>query len=399
MTAALFLSGAVVPAGPAAPAAPAALPAGAAADAQRGLSLIRTARDTADPSLLPAAESALSRSLRLQPDDNVAAYTGMASLANARHDFSGSVKWSRRAIAANPYKADAYGLLGDALFELGRVRAADAAYQEMVSRRPDVASYVRASYALQHHGRTDAAISAMRQALRAAGPSGETPAWVHHQMGDIYAGLGRYRRAARENRIGAALAPGYAPTRVGLAESLIARGRIERALPLLESAAAELPSLEYLTTLGDLYAATGRPSEASRTYAEAASLLARYRAAGVLPDADFVVFYADHGLRQRAALAEARAIYRDRPTAKTADALAWALHSGGRETQAWKFAREAVATPPPDAGFLLHAGLIARSLDKHAEARALLREAMEVDPSVAVLQPRATRRLLTRAVG
>ena len=221
--------------------------------AQLGLAYLRVARDAADPAQLPSAEKELRRSLELQPADNLEAFVGMAALANARHDFSGSVKWSRKAIEINEYNSAAYGLLGDALFELGRVSKADAAYEEMVARKPEVASYVRASYALQFHGRTKAAIHVMRLALQAAGPTGETAAWVRHQMGDIYAGLGQIKEAARQNRIGMAIAPGFVPPTVGLAEAHIARGRLDEAIELMEAAAAELPSLEYLITLGDLY--------------------------------------------------------------------------------------------------------------------------------------------------
>ena len=360
-------------------------PADADLHTQLGFAYLGRARDEADPSALLPAEQAFRRALELAPRGDHETFTGMAALANARHDFSGSVTWSRRAIAANPHDAAAYGLLGDSLFELGRVGAADGAYQEMVDRRPDVASYVRASYSLQYHGRTRAAIGVMRLALQAAGPTGETAAWVRHQIGDIYAGLGKFEEAARQNRIGIEIAPGYAPPAVGLAESLIARGRLERALKLVETAVARLPSLEYMITLGDLYRATGRLDDARRQYTGAADKLADYRRAGVLPDADFIVFYADHGLRPHAALREAFAIHRDRPTPKTADALAWMLHSLGRDEIAWRHARTATRRPA-DATALLHAGTIALSAGRDAVGARLVRRALDLDPTLSALQ-------------
>lgn len=338
----------------------------AQAEAEAGLAFVRRARDEADPAQLTRAEHALERSLDAQPRDNLQAFVGMAALANARHDFSGSVEWSRRAIATNPYNAAAYGLLGDALFELGRVRESESAYQKMLDLRPDVASYVRASYALQHRGRAKAALAVLRLASKAAGPNGETAAWVRHQIGDVYAGLGRTRRAARENRIGMALAPGYVPPTVGLAEAHMASGRLDEAIELVEAAVESLPSLEYTIKLGDLYAATGERDLAAEQYAATAALLAEYRRAGVLPDSDFVLFYADHGLRPEATLREARAIYANRPTPPVADALAWALHSAGRDAEAWRYAREATASQDPVA--LFHASEIARALGKERVA-------------------------------
>ncbi len=362
--------------------------------AQLGLTYLQQMRAEADPSALPLAEQALRRSLELQPKNNLEAFVGMASLANARHDFSYSVEWSRRAIEMNPYNAAAYGLLGDALFELGQVRAADAAYQKMVDRRPDVASYVRASFALQYDRRYRAAIHAMRLALQAAGPSGETAAWVRHQMGDIYAQLRDAAEVARQNRIGIAIAPGYVPPTVGLAESHIARGRLEKALGVMEVAAGRLPSLEYMITLGDLYQATGRAAQAEPQYAAVADKLAKYRSAGVLPDADFIVFYADHDLRPAAALREALSIYRNRPTTKTVDALAWMLHSVGRDHAAWRYARKILHAPDRSSSTLFHAGAIARSLDREEEATRLMRKALQLNPAFSVLQAPIARRIV-----
>lgn len=365
--------------------------------AQLGLAYLRQARDEADPSSLPPAERALRKSIELQPRDNVEAFVGMAALANARHDFSQSVEWSRKAIRANPYGASAYGLLGDALFELGRVRAADAAYQKMVEVRPDVASYVRVSYAHQYHGRPQAALAVMELALDAAGPNGETAAWVRHQIGDVHAGLGDNREAKRQNEIGTQVAPGYAPPMVGLAEAHVATGKLEEAIELLEVAAADLPSLEYLVTLGDLYSATGRDEQARAQYEAVARRLAEYRRSGVLPDADFVLFYADHGLRPGAALREAFAIYRDRPTPKTADALAWTLHARGRDGAAWAYATEALRAQPRDASFAFHAAAIARSLGRNDLASRLAKRAITIDPAFSLLYAPAARSIAGRA--
>lgn len=373
-------------------------PTNAKLNAQLGLAYLQKARAEAESFVLQLAEDALTRSLELDPRDNLEAFIGMASLSNARHDFSHSVEWSHRAIDANPFNASAYGLLGDALFELGEFRAADAAYQQMVDRRPDVSSYVRTSYALQYRGKTRAAIEAMRLALKAAGPSGETTAWVRHQMGDIYAGLGDYRKSARHNQIGIEIAPGYVPPTVGLAESLIARDRLHEATEIMEVAAAELPALEYMIKLGELYEATGRHGLAAAQFKATNERLADYRANGVLPDADFIVFYADHGFRPQASLREAFAIYRNRPTSKTADALAWMLHAVGRDARAWRYARQALDSPTGDPSILFHAGMIAHSLDRDARAVRLLRQALKLTPNFSVLQAPVARRIVSEGI-
>jgi tetratricopeptide (TPR) repeat protein len=362
--------------------------------AQLGLTYLQKARNEADPSTLPDAEEALRASLELEGKDNLPGFVGMASLSNFRHDFSGSVKWSRKAIALNPYSASAYGLLGDALFELGRVHAAEAAYQDMVDLRPDVASYVRASYTLQYRGATQAAIRAMRLAVQAAGPTGESAAYVRHQLGDIYHAIRDYKESERQNRIGTKLAPGFIPPTVGIAEAYVSQGRLRDALRLVKHAAAELPSLEYTIKLGDLNRALGNDGAAQRAYAAVAEKLGDYRRNGVNPDADFIVFYADHGLRPQAALREAFSIYENRPTGKIADSLGWMLHSVGRDRQAMKYALEAISAPIAGAEVHFHAAQIARALGHRSQAERLLREALHLDPVFSVVQAPIARREL-----
>ena len=371
-------------------------------DEQAGaaLELLRRSRAEADPTLLPPARDLLRASLESRPQGNFAAALGMASLSNASHDFTTSVRWARRATRINPYAASGYGVLGDALFELGHVAAADRAYQKMIDLRPNVASYVRASYAAQFHRDVRAARHALRLAIEAAGPVGEEAAWVRHQLGDVFAGQKRYRRALRENRIGTELAPGYAPPAVGMAEALIGMGRFRAALPLMEEAVETLPALEYTVTLGDLYWELDDRAAARATWADAATKLAAYRDNGVLPDADFTLFYADHGVRSDAALREARAAFRNRPTAKIADALAWTLHAHGRDRAADRYARLALErSPSPDALHHFHAGMIASELGRTGRARAMLRTALDLDPTFSLFHRRTAAAELARLGG
>jgi tetratricopeptide (TPR) repeat protein len=361
---------------------------------------MRQARDEADPSYLPKVESLLERSLGLQPNENFAALMGMAAYGNATHDFSGSVTWARKAIEVNPFNAGPYGLLGDALFELGRYDAADRAYQKMIDTRPEVASYVRASYSAQYHGNNRAALHAMRLAIQAAPRAGEEAAWLRHQLGDIYASMGRVELAGEINREGIRLAPGYVPPTVGVAESFIAKGQLKKALPLIERAASKLPTLEYLGTLGDLRHALGDRAGAVAAYEELKDKLAVYRESGVRPDVDFILIYADHADRLDAALDEARAIYKDRPTAGTADALGWILHAHGRDAEAARYAREAIdRSNAPDALHHFHAGSIALGLGNEDAARRHLKTALDLDPRFSLTQAPEARRLLNSIDG
>jgi len=352
-------------------------------------------RDAADPTVIPQVRDLLKRSLEQEPRNNFEAFLGMASLSNARHDFSASVRWARRAIDVNPYNSAPYGVLGDALFELGRYRRADAAYQKMMDTRPDVGAYIRASYAAQFHQNYRAAQAALRLALEAAGPLGEEAAFIHHQLGDVHSTTGDFSRAARENKLGMRKAPGYVPPEVGYAESLIARGRLEEAEAIMTSAAGRLPALEYLITLGDVRWALGNVTGADAAYDSAAQKLAVYRDSGVLPDVDFILFYADRGIRIDDAVEEARAIFANRPTPSAADGLAWALHAAGNDRGAWHYARTALRqASTPDGLHHFHAGVIAASIGKRDFASDALRKAFVIDPTFSLFHRETAQRLL-----
>src|SRR5262245_52515592 len=86
--------------------------------AQLGLAYVQQARVTADPTLYPKADGVLQRSLQLGGGQNFDAFTGMAALAAARHDFGAALGWGERAVAANPDSAQAYAVVGDAQVEL-----------------------------------------------------------------------------------------------------------------------------------------------------------------------------------------------------------------------------------------------------------------------------------------
>ena len=73
----------------------------------------------ADASFLPRSEAALRRALRGAPDEPNAVL-GLGSLALIRHEFRALALGRRAAAAARPGSARPYGVIGDALVELGR---------------------------------------------------------------------------------------------------------------------------------------------------------------------------------------------------------------------------------------------------------------------------------------
>ena len=367
------------------------------AAASLGIAYVQRARITADPSSYPLADVALGRSLRIQPHGNGDALVGRSSLAAARHDFSGALRWGSRAVAVNPYDADAYGALGDAQLELGRYGSAFRTFQRMVDTRPDTASYARASYVRELTGDVGGAIAAMRLAYRvAAGRSDQ--AWAATQLGQLRFGAGDPAGAARWFRRAARLDPAFVPADAGLGLVAWSRGDLDLAISRFGAVVARYPSPEYVGILGDLQAAAGDRSAAAESHRLVRAEIRLFRANGVDTDLELALFEADHG-SARAALRAARAEWGRRHSVHVADALAWALYANGRYREAAAASRAALRLGTRNALFLFHAGMIQLRLGDRDRARSFLADAIAQNPSFSVRWSPVAARTLERLRG
>jgi Flp pilus assembly protein TadD len=84
-----------------------------------GLAYQQRARETGNPAYYTKSEQALDRARKLAPEDATTA-SALGSLALARHRFGEAFALGREAVRLAPYTARNYGVLGDALVELGR---------------------------------------------------------------------------------------------------------------------------------------------------------------------------------------------------------------------------------------------------------------------------------------
>jgi tetratricopeptide (TPR) repeat protein len=350
---------------------------------------------SADPTYYARAENALRRSLDVTRGPSFEAALGMGVLANARHDFEAALRWGRAASAANPSNAQARGVVGDALTELGRYRDATRAFQKMVDLRPGLFAYARVSYARELHGDADGAIDAMEHAFNAAGHASDR-AWAAYQLGELYFSSGRFARAEREYRRGAQFAPGYPLLRAGLAKIAAGRGRVRKAISILRPVVREYPAPEMVILLGDLYHIAGRRHAATRQYDLVRAIERLYRVNGVKVDVELSLFDVDHGRGRRSALKRARAEYGRRPSIHVADALGWALYANGRYQRALRYAREALRLGTRSALFHFHAAMIDLRLGHTPAARRHLERVMELNPNFSFWHKERARRTLER---
>jgi tetratricopeptide (TPR) repeat protein len=358
-----------------------------------GLAYQQRARETGDSGWYSKSEGVLRRALALNPKDYLAV-SGLGALALSRHRFRDALALGRQARELNPYSARPYGVVGDALVELGRYREAFRAFDTMNRLRPSLSSYARVSYGRELIGRTAAAIRAMKLAVDAATGTAEPTAWAHVQLGKLYFGHGRIAAAEREYRLALQVFPGYPYGLDALAQALAARGAYRAAIAAERSAVGATPLPQYVAALGDLYRATGRPALARRQYALIGAIERLLRANGVRTDLEIALFQVDHGIALRHALARARTARADRPSIDGDDVLAWALARNGRCAEALPYSRRALRLGTQDALKLFHRGYVDRCLGHDRAARAWFRRALSLNPNFSLVWAPVARRWL-----
>ena len=354
-----------------------AVPADYVTWAALGSAYIERARVTADPTYYPKAEGALRRSLKLRPTGNPAALVGLGALANARHEFATARDLARRALRADPYSADAYGVLADAQTQLGNAPAATDAVQHMLDLRPGLAAYARASYDLEQQGRLGAAAALMRRALGdAVDPSDIS--FCRYQLGELAWRTGRLDHAEAEYAAGQAADPAYLPLLAGQGRVAAARGQTDAALADYTELTGRYPSPGYLMEYANLLRATGQPVRADQQLALAAAALRLFKANGGTDDLGAAQLALAQGHSKQAVRAAEREWSR-RHFADVADTLSWALHQSGADTEAISYAREADALGARNPGYLFHLGIIELSLGRSGDARRDLSAALALN--------------------
>lgn len=349
-----------------------------------GLAFQQRARETADPSYYPRSGEALRRALAIAPRSYLA-LTGLAALAASRHRFAEARALAARAVRLSPRSAEAYGVLGDALVELGRYREAFAKFDRMAALKPGLASYTRVSYARELLGRPAAAIAAMRLAVEAGAGTAEPAAWTLVQLGNLYFDVGRLGLAARSYREALVRFPGYVHAQAGLGRIAAARGRYAEAAALYGKAVERLPLPQYEAALGDVLRLAGKDDQAARAYSVVGSIERLLEANGVRTDLETALFDLDHDRDLGGALARARRAYRERKSIDGEDVLAWALYKNGRCDQALVHSRRALRLGTRDALKLFHRGMIELCTGLSREGRASLRQALALNPRFSLL--------------
>jgi tetratricopeptide (TPR) repeat protein len=340
-------------------------------------------RETADASYLPRSEAALRRALGASPDD-ANAVLGLGSLALVRHEFRQALAYGRRAARLLPGSYRPYGVVGDALVELGRYEEAFAAFDRMVSLRPGLASYARVAYARELVGDREGARSAMRLALASAAGQPEPTAWAHVEVAKLELALGHVG-AARRHAIAALRAlPGYPGARVQLAQVEAAAGDLPAAIRAARLAVDATPTAQAVALLGDLLERAGRHREARRQRGTVAVIDRLLASSGVRVDLEAAVYRADNLVRPSETVELARRARGERPSVYGDDAVAWALARAGRCSEALPIAQKALRLGTEDGLLYFHLGYAAGCAGDRASMLEWYGRALEANPAFSV---------------
>ena len=355
-----------------------------------GLAYHQRSRETGAPEWYTRAEKALQAALAREPG-NAEALLGLAGVAASRHRFAEALDYARRSHHARPAWAAPFGIIGDANLELGRYKAAFAAFDRQTALRPSTSAYARISYARELLGDLDGSREAMELAVDAAGTSGEAAAWARVQLANLYTARGRLGTAEGLYREALVFSPRYAAALSGLGQLREARGSLRAAAGLYRRALAAAPVPEYATLLGDVLARMGDNTGAARAWARAERLEGRFAAAGGRNELETAMFDLDHDRNVRDALRRARAGYAERPSVEGEHVMAWALYKNDRCAEARRHSVRHLRLGTPDLDGLYHRSLIERCLGNDAAAATFVKRIRSLDPYYLAAPPSARR--------
>ena len=252
---------------------------------------ITEARITGEhPYYYPAINKILDDALVIDPN-NYEANILKASVKMSQHKFTEALALAEKAKSINSNEAYVYGILVDANVELGNYEEAVKASDKMQELKPSLESYSRASYLREIFGDNNGAIEAMKLASQAGLPGSEPQCWSMKTLGELYLQAGQLDKAENEYRKIIAVRPSYAFATAGLAKIEEKKKNYDKALQLLQEAAAIMPEYSFYEQMGDIYTLKGDTKLAEENYAKVKVMLEEDEASGHLVDLELAKLY------------------------------------------------------------------------------------------------------------
>jgi tetratricopeptide (TPR) repeat protein len=317
-----------------------------------GEAWVKKARQSFDPGFYLHADGAAKVALAIEPDSRVARHLrGLVMLNN--HDFASARDLALTLTRDQPADPMAWGVLSDALLELGDVDGASAAADQMMDKKPNLPSYARSSYLNWLRGNDKESLEAIRLAIDAGlnQKDREPSAWVLVEAATIFWHRGDVEGAIAGCDRALTSVPSYPPALALKARALLDLGRAAEARPLAERALDQSALVDTARLVADI--ATALKDDA------AAAAVARAKQIGESSDhRGLALLLADRGEDLERALTLIDDDRKIRGGVYSDDVKAWVLFKLGRLPEARVLSDQALALKTPDRRLLEHAAAI-----------------------------------------
>jgi len=304
------------------------------------------------------------------------------------HQFEKGKQMALKGLSINPGNAGLYGALVDASVELGDYKSAVMYCDKMLSIRPDLRSYSRASYIRQIYGDNKGAMDAMKMAVEAGVAGNENTEWARVHLGDLYMNEGKLKEATDQYNISLAARPNYPHAEIGLAKVDKLNKNYVSAIDHTKKAIAQLSEASFVSFLGELYELNGDQAKADKIYGDVLELMGDSNDANAKDslkhngNREFAMAYLDLKDYDNA-LKFAKADLDSRPENIDAnDLIAWILYKKGDAKAALPYSNKVFSTKIKNADMLYKASLINSAAGNKEKSESLMKESMAVSDKI-----------------
>lgn len=330
-----------------------------------------------------AAMKYINNVLKINPQ-NFEALTLKSLLFLSQHHFADGLAMAEIAKNINPYNAFVYGILVDGNVEMGNYDSAVANAEKMMSIRPDLRSYARASYLREIYGDYPGAIEAMKLAVDAGAPGDEGTEWSRVQLGHLYENSGDFKNAEMHYSIALENRKNYAYALAGMARIALSKKEYAKAIDYFQQADTLVNDFSFKEELVDVYQLTGQKEKAATTAKMVIDEMNKN--ATTAASDENIGHYADRELAYAylkindysKALEHALAEYNRRPNNIDAnETLAWVYYQKGEFAKALPYIQVALKTNSKNPVLLCRAGLIYEKTGDKVKAKDYLEQAFK----------------------
>ena len=320
---------------------------------------------------------------------NFEALTLKSLLYLSQHHFADGLELAQKAKDKNPYNAFVWGIMVDGNVEMGNYDSAVANADKMISIRPDIRSYARASYLRDIYGDYPGSIDAMKMAVEAGRPGDESTEWSRIQLGHLYENTGDLLNAKMHYTISLENRPGYAYALAGLGRIALAEKDYNKAINYYTQADSSVTDFAIKEALADVYRQKGDKNKADEMEKEVIAEMTKEAQSGnndqnIGHYVDKELAYAylkinDFDNAEKHALLE----YNRRPdNIDVNECVAWVYYSKGDYAKALPYIKTALKTNCKNPTLLCRAGLIYSKAGDKPLAKLTLEEALKSNPNI-----------------